>query len=248
MLDPIKLAEVTRGQVCEDGMRKYYRFRPSRFYGGISTADCVGCCLRCVFCWAWKVVSSPLDHGKFWRAEDVAKKLMVIAEKKRLRQMRISGNEPTIGWEHLIDVLDLIDDKYLFILETNGILIGENEDRARDLSKYRNLHVRVSLKGTCREEFSRLTGALPEGFDLQVRALENLIRHRVNCHPACMTSFSPPDNIKALRQRLRSIRTFFEDFETEEIILYPHVEERLRKLNVTYYVAHRPDNIPPEQI
>ncbi|HET6514706.1 MAG TPA: radical SAM protein [Thermodesulfovibrionales bacterium] len=248
MFDPVKLAELTRKEVCKDGLRKYYRFRPSRFYGGISTADCVGCCLRCVFCWAWKVVSHPFDHGEFYRPEDVAKRLMGIAEKKRLSHLRIGGNEPTIGWEHLVNVLALIDNRFLFILETNGVLIGENEDRARDLSKYRNLHVRVSLKGTCREEFSRLTGSLPEGFDLQINALENLIRHGVNCHPACMVSFSPPENIKALRRKLKNIHTGFEDFEVEEIILYPHVEERLRKLNITYFVAHRPDNIPPEQI
>jgi uncharacterized Fe-S cluster-containing radical SAM superfamily protein len=248
MFDPIKLAELTRQDVCRDGLRKYYRFRPSKFYGGISTADCVGCCLRCIFCWAWKVVSNPLDHGEFYHSEEVAQRLMRIAGKKHLRQLRISGNEPTIGWEHLMKVLDLIDGRYLFILETNGILLGENEGYAEDLSRFKNLHVRVSLKGTGRDEFSRLTGALPEGFDLQTKALENLIRHGVNCHPACMTSFSPPENIKALRKRLKTIRSAFEDFEVEEIILYPHVEERLKKIDIPYYTAHRPDNVPTEQI
>jgi len=51
-----------------------------------------------------------------------------------------------------------------------------------------------------------------------------------------------------LRKYYRAIHADFEDFETEEIILYPHVEERLKKLGITYYVAHRPDNIPSEQI
>lgn len=31
--------------------RKYYRFRPARWYGGIVTADAVGCGLICKFCW-----------------------------------------------------------------------------------------------------------------------------------------------------------------------------------------------------
>lgn len=172
---------------------------------------------------------------------------MRTAGKKHLRQVRISGNEPAIGWEHLMKVLDLIDGRYLFILETNGILIGENEEYAKNLLKFKNLHVRVSLKGTCRDEFSKLTGAFPEGFDLQNKALENLIRHGVNCHPACMVSFSPPENIKALKRRLKTIHTDFEDFEIEEIILYPHVEERLKRFNIPYYTAHRPDNIPLEQ-
>jgi uncharacterized Fe-S cluster-containing radical SAM superfamily protein len=111
-----------------------------------------------------------------------------------------------------------------------------------------NLQVRVSFKGTRREEFSRLTGALPEGFDLQIRALEDLIRHGVNCHPACMVSFSPPENIQALRGRLKSIRADLGDMEIEEIILYLHVEERLKKFHIPYYTAQRPDNIPLEQI
>ncbi|MFN3396609.1 MAG: radical SAM protein [Thermodesulfovibrionales bacterium] len=246
--DPVRLSEITRGHVCGDGLRKYYRFRPSRFYGGISTADCVGCCLRCVFCWAWNIVSKPIEHGEFYSPEDVARRLTKIAEKKRLNQMRISGNEPTICWEHLIRVLELIDKKYLFILETNGILIGRNEGYARDLSRFKNLHVRVSLKGSCNEEFSRLTGAVPEGFDLQINALENLMLRGVRVHPACMISFSSQENIKSSRKRLRAIHPAFEDFEVEELILYPHVEERLKRLDITYYSAYRPDNIPPEQV
>jgi len=248
MFDPVRLAELTKKDVCRHDLRKYYRFRPSRYYGGISTADCVGCCLRCVFCWAWNVVSRPNDFGKYYHPDEVATSLIRIAEKKHLRQVRISGNEPTIGWEHLMKVLDLIGGKYLFILETNGILIGEHEGYAKDLSRFKNLHVRVSLKGTCEDDFSRLTGALPEGFGLQLRALDNLFRQGVNCHPACMTSFSLPENIKALKSRLKTIHTGFQDFEIEQIILYPHVEERLKRVGVTYYTAYRPDNIPSEQI
>lgn len=248
MFDPVMLAELTKKDVCKDDLRKYYRFRPSRFYGGISTADCVGCCLKCIFCWAWNIVSKPAEHGEFYSPEDVARRLTRIAEKKHLDQMRISGNEPTICREHLIRVLELIDEKYLFILETNGILIGNDEGYAKDLSRFKNLHVRVSLKGTCNEEFSRLTGAIPDGFDLQIKALENLIRHRVKVHPACMISFSLQENIKVLRKRLKTIHPAFEEFEVEELILYPHVEERLKRLNITYYTAYRPDNIPPEQV
>jgi uncharacterized Fe-S cluster-containing radical SAM superfamily protein len=248
MIDPVTLAEFTEKDVCSGDLRKYYRFRPSRFYGGIATADCVGCCLQCVFCWAWNIISRPRDCGAFHHPDGVARRLMRIAEKKRLGQVRISGNEPTIGWEHLMKVIDLIDGRYLFILETNGILIGAHEAYAEDLSRFGNLHVRVSLKGTCREEFSRLTGALPEGFDLQIKALEHLARQGVKCHPACMASFSPPENIRALGRRLKAIHGDFEDFEREELILYPHVEERLKRLGIPYHTAHRPDNIPSAQI
>lgn len=63
-----------------------------------------------------------------------------------------------------------------------------------------------------------------------------------------MTSFSLPENIKTLRNRLKTIRADLVDFEMEEIILYPHVEERLKRLGIPYYTAHRPDNIPSEEI
>ena len=229
MIDAVTLAGFTEKDVCTGDLRRYYRFRPSRFYGGIATADCVGCCLRCVFCWAWNIISRPQDCGAFSYPDSVAQRLMRIAGKKRLGQVRISGNEPTISWEHLMKVLAFIDGRHLFILETNGILIGAHEAYAEDLSGFGNLHVRVSLKGTCREEFSRITGALPEGFELQIKALEHLTRHGVKCHPACMTSFSPPENIRVLGKRLKAIHTDFEDLEREELILYPNVEERLNR-------------------
>jgi uncharacterized Fe-S cluster-containing radical SAM superfamily protein len=248
MFDPVELAELTRNIVCKNNQRKYYRFRSSRFYGGIATADCVGCCLRCVFCWSWKVAIGPQECGHFYPPEEVARKLIAIAKSKKLRQLRISGNEPTICREHLIKVLEQIPEDYLFILETNGILIGSDMTYAEELSKFSNLYVRASLKGTCEEEFSRLTGAVPQGFQLQLKALEHLIKYGVNVHPACMISFSPPENITALRKRLKAIDHAFENFEVEELILYPSVEERLKKLKVNYMTCHRPESIPAEQI
>ncbi len=244
MFDPVEMAEFARTIVCKDDRRKYYRFRSSRFYGGISTADCVGCCLRCIFCWSWREAARPEECGSLYAPEDVARRLLAIAKKKKLNQLRMSGNEPTICREHLIRVLELIPKDYLFILETNGILIGSDPTYAEELSRFPDLYVRVSLKGTCEEEFSRLTGAIPEGFQLQLKSLEHLIRYRVNVHPACMVSFSPPENITALRERLKGINPAFEDFEIEELILYPSVEERLEKLKVDYRTGHRPDNIP----
>jgi uncharacterized Fe-S cluster-containing radical SAM superfamily protein len=248
MYNPVEIAEVTENTVCESSRRKYYRFRPARFYGGISTADCVGCCLRCVFCWSWNIVARPEKHGSLYTPEEVARRLINIAKKKRFNQVRISGNEPTLCREHLINVLKLIPKTYLFILETNGILIGNDRTYAEELLRFPNLYVRVSLKGTCEEEFSKLTGSIPGGFQLQLRALEFLKDCGVRVHPACMISFSPRENIMTLKKRLRAIDPAFEDFEVEELILYPAVEERLKTMRLRYFIAHRPDKVPHEQI
>ena len=248
MFHPVALARQVEEEVVRGDERKYYRFRPARFYGGIATADCVGCCLKCVFCWSWREVAKPSAFGAYHSPGEVAHKLVSIAKSRGYRQVRISGNEPTIGLEHLLRVIEEIPASMRFILETNGILIGAERSYAEALSGHPNVHVRVSLKGASEEEFSRLTGAAPEGFGLQLRALEHLVRSGVRAHPACMVSFSSPEAIESLRQRLQKIDPSFGDFEVEELILYPHVEERLRSLRVDYRTAHSPDAVPPEQI
>lgn len=204
--------------------------------------------MRCIFCWSWDKVVRPDRCGDFYTPKDVAGRLISLAKGKRYRQVRISGNEPTIGKAHLMRVLELIPEDFLFILETNGILIGSDDSYAKDLSGFPNLHVRVSLKGTCEEEFSRLTGTIPAGFELQLRALEHLVKHGVDAHPACMVSFSAPEKIRSLRKRLKAINVLFEDFEVEELILYPSAEKRLSRMHVTYRSGYRPDSIPEGQI
>lgn len=246
--DPVELARETERIVCKDINRTYYRFRPARFYGGISTADCVGCCLRCAFCWSWRQVERPTKFGDLHSPEDVASRLISIATTGGFRQLRISGCEPTIGREHLLRVLQFVPPRFTFILETNGILLGSDKSYAEDLGNHPNLHVRVSLKGASSEEFSRLTGAIPEGFRFQLQALRNLVDAGVKVHPACMVSFSTPESIASLKDQLAKIFPSFADFEVEELILYPHVVARLKHKGVEYRTAHRPDSVPSEQI
>lgn len=233
MYDPVKRAEDVARTVCKGDLRKYYRFRPAKFYGGIATADCVGCCLRCVFCWSWREVVKPGAYGRFYSPKAVAERLISTARKKGFGRVRISGNEPTISREHLLKVLERIPGDVLFILETNGILIGHDETYAVDLGKFKNLYVRVSLKGTTEEEFSALTGAEPEGFGLQLKAVEYLYCAGVHVQPAVMVSFSPAENIRALRKRLGTISPRLKEIEIEELILYGDVEKRLQTAKMT---------------
>jgi len=221
-LDPIKLAEHTQRIVCRGLQRKYYRFRGARFYGGIATADCVGCNLRCTFCWSRRIVTSPEKYGIFYSPEQVAQKLIEIAKRRRYRLLRVSGNEPTIGRAHLLALLEeLAGSGFDFILETNGILLGADPSYAKDLAKFGDfLHVRVSLKGASEDDFSALTSAQPKFFNYQLAALKNLLAARVPCHPAVMVSFSSPENLAALRKRLAAIHPEFEDFEEEFYVRY----------------------------
>lgn len=229
MIDALDHAEKLKELVASGEKRKYYRFRPAAFYGGIATADCVGCCLRCLFCWSWHIVVQPEKVGRFYSPEEVVRNLTSIVRKKGFHQIRISGNEPTLHRSHLLRVLELIPREIHFILETNGILIGHDPSYAKDLSIFPNLYVRVSLKGASPEDFTRLTMAKPEGFEWQLKALENLVEAGVDCFPAVMADFSSPEEIDRLRQRLKEIRPDFHEFEEEELILYPFVVDHIQK-------------------
>jgi len=218
----------TQSETCQRRLRKYYRFRWAKFYGGIATADCVGCYLRCLFCWSWDVVTQTARCGTLYRPEQVAAELLKIVRLNHGSQMRISGNEPTLNRAHLIEVLGHIPSQYHFILETNGILLGLDRTYCRELAEFTNLHARVSLKGCCPEEFSRLTGMEAAGFRLQIKALENLLAEGVSCHAALM-SFAGQHAISSLTATLTAIDPRLADIEQEELIGYPPVMERLRK-------------------
>jgi len=232
---------VVRGSASGEE-RKYWRFRPGRWYGGIITADAVGCGLVCKYCWVSDRMLRPATAGEFYSAEAVARRLVELARSRNLEQLRVSGGEPTIGKQHLLQLLEnLKEHDLLFILETNGILIGDDPRYAEELSKYRFLHARVSLKGCNEEEFSMLTDAKPEGFGLQLRALENLLEAGVSCHPAVMKSFSREESVERLKERLEatSVR-LLRDLEFEELLLYPNVERKIEKYRLKYYSACAP--------
>lgn len=201
--------------------------------------------MRCIFCFSGFPRDHPQSIGQFYEPEQVFKGLLDCAVKYDYGKLRITGNEPTLGKEHLFGVLKLVEKTdFLYILESNGILIGYDEDYATQLGELKRVHVRISLKGTYSQEFSRLTGAAASAFDLQLKALENLTSHNVPCNPAVMTSFSSRESVERLRERLRAIdHSFANHLEEENVILYPPVIRRLEEnkieLNACRDARHR---------
>ena len=247
--DPIEKAKELEQIVRQGDSRKYYRIpRPGRWYGGIATADCCGCNLKCVFCWSNKPRDNPKTIGEFYTPEQVFTKITHCARNHHYRLLRISGNEPTIVKNHLLKVLSMVEKtQYVFILETNGTLLDKTY--VQDLSKFKNLHVRVSLKGTTPEEFALLTAALPETFDTILNNLKYLVDYKVKFNLAVMLSFSPDENIVLLKKRLRDISpAIIKDFEEEYIFLYPHVVHRLKKTGIKPLIAYTPGGIPKKFI
>ncbi len=219
-------SDVTRGTE-----RKYYRFRTTRFYGGIATADVVGCNLRCRFCWSGSTVWHA-EKGDFFTPNEVADRLASMAASHGYDKVRLSGGEPALGRCHLLALLDSLDPSLLFVLETNGILLGADRAYVQRLSAFPNLHVRVSLKGAAPEEFSLLTGADSQGFLLQLQALRHLRDASLSFNAALVTGKDHPTE---LLHRLAEMGLDSLMLEEETVKLYPPVKERLRGAGLLDY-------------
>lgn len=253
--DPVerhkKIEEIVVRQRAGGDLKKYYRFRRDRWYGGIITADCAGCGLTCKFCWVRnQSVLEGRQGGELLSPGEVAERILHLARRKKINRVRVSGGEPTIGQQHLFQLLNALQNKRVhFILETNGILIGEDKTYAQELALYPFLHARVSLKGCSEEEFFCLTGADPKGFQLQLAALRNLVKAGVSTHPAVMLSFSRREAVDQLYNTIFKIDPrMHSEIEREEVILYPHVLEKLQRAKLEYYSGHFPDRVARQQV
>lgn len=231
MYNPVELSKKTESIVVNGNLKKYYRFRPTGFYGGIATADTVGCNLRCMFCWSGNSVWNAKNAGDFYTPQQVVDRLHEIARNKGYTQLRVSGGEPTIGKKHLIMLLENISSEFLFILETNGILLGADKTYVQDLSHFKNLHVRVCLKGCSPEEFSWLTGA-ETGFEYQLKALENLRDKNMSFNIALV---SKRRDKQEFFNKLREMNLGGIMLEEEGIKLYPLVRKRLEREGILSY-------------
>ncbi|WP_455392866.1 radical SAM protein [[Eubacterium] cellulosolvens] len=230
--NPLELAEHLREKVCKNSSRKYYRFRGGRFYGGIAAGDCVGCILDCVFCWSYKPRLNPETTGKFYTAKHVAEKLLSIAKKNGYNKVRITGNEPTLCREHLIEVLEYIPKDILFILETNGILLDADYVKALTPFKH-HLHVRVSLKGVTENQFIQVTGMAGQFVEYPFKTLGHLTRAGISCNAAIMKELLDQDNIEILVSRLKDIDVgLAQDLEVESLIMYPFIDQELARRNL----------------
>ncbi len=262
--DPVELARAVEERVAPWSggvqLRVYHRFRVDRWYGGIVTGDVVGCNLRCGFCWAYRFTWGGEARGVLLSPEEAWERLRSLARcgrrGRRISQARLSGGEPTIGFEHLVAVIEYaVSEGFNFVVETNGILVGAREEYARRLAGFHGsgIEVRVSIKGTSEEEFHMLTKAKPEAWRLQLRALELLVAEGLEpceeVYAAVMLSFTDEKGVTRIKRKLAAIHPkLVECIDPEYVILYPHVKELLRRTGLKPRIAYEPGKVPPELV
>lgn len=236
--DPLELAKQTEEIVCRGEHRKYTKFICTRMYGGIATGYTCGCCLRCIFCWVHWCRDFPEKYGRFYSPAEAFHQLSRVARKARVFQLRLSGAEPTLGKAHLLGLLEKVEYSpfRLFILETNGILLGADPDYARQITRFKKVHTRVSLKAGTPEAFTRKTGAIADSFELPFKGIKKLIRAGASFHVASMSADSrivDRHEHRSLLDKLASIDPSLVDNLEEEVVApYHNTLERLKHAGV----------------
>ena len=234
--DPIRRASEIEKTVMKVNSRLYYRFRPAPYYGGIATADAIGCSFLCAYCWNYNRNLNPEQFAKFYSPEAVASKLLRIAEKKSINLFRITGAEPILGevsFKHIIKVIKMIFKKNLgfkFVIETNGLMLGYRRDLIKYL-KIPNLWIRVAIKGIDKNSFELITGAKKDFFLYPLKAIKELQKEHIKAWPAVMIDFFKDSEIESLRDILRK-EGIKGDIELEKLESYPFVLDNMKKRKV----------------
>jgi uncharacterized Fe-S cluster-containing radical SAM superfamily protein len=222
--------------VLKEGRRMYYRFRPAPYYGGIATADAVGCSFLCAYCWNYWRNLNPERFDKFYSPQQVASILLKIARRRSFNLFRITGSEPVLGegsFEHLLEVVEIIFREApfsVFVLETNGFFLGSRADLIKKL-KHNNLWVRIAIKGVDEDSFELITGARKDFFSYPFVALKELENLGVKAWPAVMRELFNDEEIGRLKKLLAEYKI---KARLEEEILepYPFVLENLKIRNI----------------
>lgn len=216
--------------------RKYYRLRPARYYGGIATADLVGCNLLCAYCWNYgRNLRPSACEGRFYTDTEIGARLLSIARKKGFNRIRLSGAEPILGERSLVHLSGVLaeisksDPRMEFILETNGLLIGARPEFAQQLASCHRLGVRISLKGWDERSFEQISGVEGDYFVLPLRGLKALLDVGISAWPAIMYEFFGAKGIEKISKRLKDFSIRPEELEVEYLETYPFVLENLKR-------------------
>jgi len=234
--DPAERAAEVERLVMKDGKRLYYRFRAAPYYGGIATADAIGCSFLCAYCWNYFRNLNPARFNKFYSSQQVAENLLRIARKRSFHLFRITGSEPLLGeasLEHLRGVLKIIFQEKphsVFILETNGFFLGCRKDLIKKLI-FKNLWIRISLKGVDEESFELISGAKRGFFQHPLVALKELEKEGMKAWPAVMRDLFSDEDIGRLEKVLEEYEIGAR-LEQEVLEEYPFVIENMKKRKV----------------
>lgn len=195
--DPIERAAWIESQIMHGEKRKYYRFRCQTKWWAPVVCDSSGCCLQCAYCWnAGRNASLP---GSFMEPEKVAAKLNAIAHENHEWNFRTGGCEPILGeasTKHLARLIEASECSR-FLIESNGVVLGENLELLDLLEPYKNIiWLRISAKADNAERFEKISGANADFFDRPFKACHEANRRGFDVALAYMPDFTNEEKLR----------------------------------------------------
>jgi len=214
--------------------RLCHKVRTARYYGGIATIDVVGCYLDCAYCWVPDFkrktvgIADRISNFRYLSPEETARVLMKVAEENGLKCVRLSGGEPTLNKEHLLETVKLVTNAgYRYIFETNGLLLDKELVNSL-ISFQKKMYVYFSLKGDTPENFSELTCRLPKYWNRQLASLKLIIDSGFTTGINVMSDFLSRSNLINLIDTLQEINPYTPlAIDLKPTTIFPHVKNRL---------------------
>jgi len=147
--------------------------------------DVKGCNFNCKLCWGYKLryEAKPIIKSTKDVVDDIVCRYRRVRflEKKgyRMFDLRFSGNEPSLQWDHVVDVINAVSKLGIFrkvIVETNGALFADKPELLEKLRGIRGIYVDidVSFKGVNPKQFRYISGMPEEYFYKQIEGFVNL--------------------------------------------------------------------------
>ncbi len=217
-----------------------------RNYSKVFTIQLAGCDFDCNYCYVPKQINvADPALGKFFSAKEIIDYFLSAKEKSKepMNVVRISGGNPTIVPEIIIDIYQEIKnqnlDVYLWIdsnLSTTKYLENLKND-LKNIFNQKNVGVVGCFKGTCEKDFSILTGAEPQFYESQFKTAEWFLGQGTDFYvylPALIYENNIEEKLKNFIERLRKLNKNLPlRVEVLEIIDYPGAKlnfERAEKM------------------
>jgi len=188
-----------------------------RNYNKVFAIQVSGCTFECNFCYVPPEINKANPVlGKFFSPKEIIDYFLSAKSKSKepMNVIRITGGEPTLIPEIIIDIYNEIEKRklelYLWI-DTNLSMtkyIENVESDLKNIIQKRNVGVVGCFKGVCKEDFSILTGAEPRFYENQFETAKLLLDWKTDFYiylPALVYENNIENKIKEFIKRLQNL-------------------------------------------
>jgi uncharacterized Fe-S cluster-containing radical SAM superfamily protein len=192
------------------------RRKEPRDYNKVFAVQLSGCTYSCNFCYVPSEINlANPTLGKFFSQKEIVNYFLTARSKSKepMNVIRITGGEPTVIPEIIVDIYTEIERRGLEIylwIDTNLSMtkyLERIESDLKNIMQRRNVGVVGCFKGFCKESFSMLTGSKPEFYEKQFETAKLFLDWKTDFYvylPALVYE-NPEQKIKAFVERLREL-------------------------------------------